>query len=239
MTVRESGKYDLKIDVTGWKLLPSGCQTRNYVENYLMEMAEVMGCRKGNLKVSGNTYPNAVLSGWSIDDEDVHNRITGTMTFDISEQTRNNQFTVQNIYAYTKGTNEAFFIAKDYITGIEKTFEFRQHIYCIPKLLPKAVKKDNEDDANKVYSGRAGLEIDAAGWCVYGDPGGSYPLNESRKNLEAYVYNCLTGPLGLVGTFRATGNDYTNSFFSNVSMSDDGPNPYFNWKLNFLVSPQC
>ena len=237
MVVRESLVYNRTIAVSGWKMLPSN-YTRKDLESYMHRMAEVFGCNKGDLYVSGNTYPNAVLSGWSIDEWDYNRTLKGTLTFDITEQVQDNQFTVENIHRWSNAY-PAHFQVKNYITGKIHNFEFRQHVFSTPMLLPKAASKSEDGHENERYSVRAGLNLSCKAWVFYGDPNQGIHLNASRKNLEAYFYNIICGPLGRIGTLNVTGNIYNNAFFQSFSQDDTGTQHFATYSLKFILSPQC
>lgn len=233
--IQESGVVDRTVSLQTY-IIPPPSATRGDVENYFNLLNELIGVKEADLQVNDNTYIDANVK--SIDyDKFITNKFTKyVVNFQLNDQDTGStvrQLTVPEIVGFTRGRPLRFKTVMD--DNSERTFTFWHNFDNIRNFETQVtVKPSNQFGGSSRVIRVGGFEKHiCSGWII-----GPNTIN-NRRNIEAYFYNIINGPLGKIGTlYLSDGRIIYKAFLSDFSMEDSSA-VAVKYELTFIVSLQC
>ena len=230
--IQESGIVEKVINLKSYIIMPVG-KTRADVEDYFHQLNEKVGAKEASLIVNDNEYLLANGKGIDFDFNPTNRFAKFNAQFHLNNQDTSGvirQLTCPGLEGFTRGRKSTFVTTME--DGTEKTFTF-WHNFDVVKNLEVQIKLADPtrlQTSNIIRTG--GFEkIICRGWIVG-------PEVDARRNLEAYFYNIMNGPLGRIGSLSIDGNLIENAFFSDFSNEDTNRSSSY-YECSFLTSLQC
>ena len=142
--------------------------------------------------------------------------------------------TVPGLEDFTRGRKMSFINEME--DGTTRTFEFWHNFDMIKNLETQiTIKRTTEIEGqspSKVIRVGGFEKVICQGWIIG-------PEVETRRNLEAYWYNIMNGPMGRLGTLNIEDNQtIENCVLTNMDV-EDSTHIAVRYTLTFLVSLQC
>jgi len=233
--LQESGVVTKRLNLRSY-LIPPSTATRKTIEEYCNSLNEQIGTKEANLILNGNTYLNCNVENIDYDLEKVKNYIRYTIGFIIGDQNTGGsvrQLSVSDLLGFTRGRVMTFQSTLDDFTN--RTFTFWHNTDKVRNFETQitVTYTDSFGGGSRIIRVGGFERIRCECWILGLDEG---QLN--RKNLEAYFYNMINGPLGRLGTLVINGETLKNCFFESASMSDE-TGIGINYNLSFLKSLAC
>jgi hypothetical protein len=235
--IQESGVVEKELELRSYLIPPVGSK-REDLEDYFHSLNEKIGSKEADLEVNGNTYLNANVKNIDYDNVIVNNFTRFSVNFELNNQDEDGeirQLTVPGLLGFTRGRKMKFVTQME--DGEDKTFHFWHNFDLIKNFETEiTLKRGTEIDGS--VTGKVirvgGFEKNICyGW-VLG------PETNTRRNLEAYAYNIINGPLGRLGTLYVDGENrvITNCVLTNFIM-EDSTALGIKYELTFFSSLQC
>lgn len=235
--IQESGVVEKTLILKSYIIPPTG-STRQSLEDFFHLLNEKIGNREDNLTVNGNVYLNANVKKIDYDNFITSGFVRFTVEFQLNNQNTGSvirQLDVPDLQNFSRGRKLRFVTQED--DGTYRTFEFWHNFDNIRNLDTQiTIKQDRPYGGSSRVIRVGGFEnIICSGWIIGPDEG----VASCRRNLEAYWYNILNGPLGRVGRLVYDDSTYTEkAMFTNLSVTDT-THPTVKYDLTFLASLQC
>lgn len=232
--IEESGVVEKNILLKSYLIPPNG-STRKDIEDFFHTMNEEIGPLEGTLSLNGNDYLNCNVKGITYNPHFVNNFVEYVIEFVLGNQNTGSnirQLTLPQMVNFNRGRKATFRNQMEDLTY--KTFTFWHNVDLTKNFETQlSVKHDKQFGGYSRIIKVGGFEkIVCEGWIIG-------PDTHNRRNLEAYFYNIMNGPLGRIGTLVIDGNQTIEKcFFSEMTM-EDSAHASLKYTLNFLSSLQC
>jgi hypothetical protein len=231
--LQESGVVEKGILLKSYLITPDGA-TRLSLENYFHLLNELIGSKEDTLSVNGNTYPKVNVRSISYDRYKINKFTRFEIDFELNDQDTDGvirQLPATGLENFNRGRKLTFTTAMP--DGSSKTFSFWHNFDNIRNFETQVtIKRSNEYGTGRVIRVGGFEKIICMGWIIG-------PDIQNRKNLEAYFYNIINGPLGRLGTLYHDGTKVAENCILTEFSMDDSTKFALNYELTFLVSLQC
>lgn len=233
--LQESGVVEKTLTLKSY-LIPPASASRKDVEDFFHDLNEKIGSKEATLEVNGNTYPFANVRNINYDPFITNKFTKFEIDFELNNQNTDldiRQLSVPGLQNFTRGRKMVFESEMD--DGSIKTFYFWHNFDVIKNFETEITIKHSD-----IYGGTGGVirvggfeKIICKGWIIGPDAIGN------RRNLEAYFYNCINGPLGRLGTLTI-GNDQVieKCILTDITV-EDSTKIAVRYELTFIASLQC
>jgi hypothetical protein len=234
--LQESGVVEKRLNVRSY-IIPPGGGSREDIENYFHELNELIGSKEATLLVNGNHYPNCNVENIQYEDTIVKNFTRFDVNILLGEQNTDNDFRqldVPELEGFSRGRIIEFETEME--DGTSRTFTFWHNFDLVKNFETTLTVKRGSDTTGwntGIVLKVGGFErIVCYGWIIG-------PELHNRKNLEAYFYNIMNGPLGRLGTITIGGTQVINNALLTELTVEDSTALAIKYQLTFLVSLQC
>jgi hypothetical protein len=230
--IQESGVVKKSIALRSFQIFPDGT-TRTDVEEYFHLLNERINNREDTLTIHGNTYPYANVSDNDFDFFITKKFVKFTINFELNNQDSGvvRQLPCPGLVNFSRGRKMRFVSLSDW--GAAQTFHF-WHNFDLTKNLNVSLSFRNPSRESRSKVERAGgfEKITCHGWIIG-------PEIENRRNIEAYFYNIVNGPLGRLGDLYIDGGQVINNCILTDFTMEDTVRFSLHYELTFLASLQC
>lgn len=227
--LQESGIIQKTIQAHSY-LIPPPSGTRLDVENFFHLLNEKLAQKESDITVNGNTYLKANCRDIEYGEDIVDNYIRYVINFELNSQqstSTRRQLSVPGLENYSRGRKLRF------DTEDGKSFHFWHNFDNIRKLETQiSFKTTNPDKINKVVRVGGFERIKCIGWIIGPDV-------QTRRNLEAYFYNIMNGPIGMIGNLYHDGVLIAENCFLEEMTHENSTAIAIRYELTFLASVQC
>lgn len=233
--LQESGVVDKGFTLKAY-IIPPANATRSDIEVKMNELNEILGARQAkDLVVAGNTYYKATAGRANYDPFVTTKFIRFEIDFVLGDQNAGaltpRQLTLPNLEGFSRGRTMTFRTKME--TGTYKTFTFWHNFDNVKNFeIELNVKHSTRFGGHSNIVRRGGFErITCSGWLLG-------PEVSNRRNVEAYFFNIMNGPLGRVGTLNVGTDQIRRAFLTELNV-EDTQQFSLKYTLTFLSSLQC
>ncbi len=233
--IQESGIIEKNVSLRTWLIPPSNV-TRGDVENYFNLLNEKIGVKEATLLVNDNSYLKANVKNIDYDKVVTDKFLKYTINFQLNDQNTGStirQLTTPGLLGFSRGRPLRFKTTMDDLS--ERTFTFWHNFDNVRNFETQISIKNSVPFGGSTRVIRVGgfEKHVCSGWVIGPDD----PQN--RRNLEAYFFNIMNGPLGRIGTlYLDDGRVIYKAFLSELSV-EDSTAIAIRYELTFIVSLQC
>lgn len=238
--IKPSKRVDKTVDINTYQIFPDNF-TRVDVETFFNLLNDKIATKKVTMTLSGNVFPNCFVRGITYDQFYSDKWVKFNVDILVGNQDDGGivrQIDTPEIFDFSRGRKASFHTRME--DGSVREFRFWHNIDSVRNLDVDITEVDGGRDGRSAkIVATGGMErIICDGWFVTFS-------NGTRKDIEAYLFNMINGPLGRVGTLCIEApknvigqNVWQSIFLENISQGSD----LFNgsrYTLTFLSPLQC
>ena len=233
--IEESGVVEMTFALRCYLVVPSNT-TRDQLETLFNSLNERYANQKVVLTANGNVYNDVYIKNIDYDLIIVNNFTHFTIHCILGDQplgTNNspNQLDCSGLQGFSRGRVLKFTTIWD--DNSQHTFQFWHNFDSVRNFETQVtVKSSTQFGGNARIFVAGGFEkMVCQGWIIG-------PDTNTRKNLEAYFYNIMNGPLGHIGVVQLGTQVWQRCFLQEINV-EDSTAPTLKYTLTFLTSLQC